>query len=95
MKLLSTLAASLLVASSIATTASADDKATPELLIGLSDTQVEALSADDSAETRGEKIRIPVAVKPGWCGWRPCAKTVYGTITVKVRRGNSTYYVKH
>lgn len=78
-----------------ATSVSANDQKMPELLVGISDAQVEALSVGESTETRGERIRVPVGAKPGWCGWKPCLKTVYGTITVKVRRGGNTYYVKH
>jgi len=96
MKTLSTISKAVFLSGMIiASSVSADDKNIPELLVGVSDAQVEALSTNESAETRGERIRIPVGAKPGWCGWKPCLKTVYGTITVKVRRNGSTYYVKH
>lgn len=87
--------ATLLSGLILSTSVSANDKNTPELLVGISDAQVEALSVGESTETRGERIKVPVGVKPGWCGWKPCLKTVYGSITVKVRRGSNTYYVKH
>ena len=94
MKLSSKIASTLVLCGMIAT-ASADDKAAPELLVGISEAQIEALSATESAETRGESIRIPVAVKPGLCGWKPCFKTIYGTVKVKVTRNGNSYYVKH
>lgn len=90
MKLLTTLTASLLLAASIATTASANDQKGPELLIGLSDTQVEKLSDNESAETRGERVKIRFKK----CVWRACW-TATGTVTVKVRRNGRTYYVNH
>ena len=94
MKLSSKIAGTL-VLFSVITTASADDKAAPELLVGITDAQIEALSASESAKTRGERIRIPTGVKPGWCGWKPCFKTLYTTVKVKVYRNGNSYYVKH
>ena len=92
---LSTKIASTLVLFGMIATASANDKATPELLVGISDAQIEALSASESAETRGESIRIPVGVKPSLCGWKPCFKTIYASVRVKVSRNGNSYYVKH
>lgn len=96
MKIVSTIArAALLSGLIIATSASADDKAAPDLLSGISESEIQQLSPGEASDTRGERIRVRVGVRPGWCGWKPCLKSVYRTYVKKFNYKGRVIYVKH
>lgn len=72
-----------------------DDQNLPELLIGLLDKNVQQLTPQEAADTRGESMRKK-DVEYGHCGLRRCTKTfVNDKHLYTVYDDGSVYFVKH
>lgn len=94
MKLSTTIATSILLATAVATTASAQDKVVPDLLAGINDEAVQEMSPEDEAKTRGERI-YTTKTSWGFCGWSVCKKTSRSSHLEKRYGRYGSYYVKH